>query len=393
MSIFVQLTSYRNFDVVTTVRDCITKAKDQDGLHFGIVLQQDEDVPAELNHERIKVERVQIKDSLGHGWARSRAQAMYGGQDFTLQVDAGCRFAEGWDEELIRALGIAGGERAIVTNPANMFNPTNGNLEFKDTAYKLQAFQFYFDAPSFWPVAMKGAVAMQRARSVSDHFLFTQGRHCTECPYDPGLYYSEIEAAITLRSYTLGYDIYHHFKPLVFRNYAPRPMNWSDDTEWWLKDKASKARFAALVRGEATEFGLGTARSARDFELYSGIDFVGKALQRDVVSGGEPPSKYENEDAWRAGYMRDHSMSVSWDPDKIEAADDYDYWLFTVEDAAGVVINRQDLRWERDKDALERRVRAKKIFFKAPANMRPAKIGIQPFSKGRGALAKATFDV
>lgn len=393
MSIFVQLVSYRNFDVVPTVRDCIEKAKDRDGLHFGIVLQQDEDTPPELIHDRIKVERVPVKESPGHGWARSRAQSMYGGQDFTLHVESGCRFAEGWDEQAIQALAVVGGDRSIVTNPANRFNPANGELEFRDTAYKLQLYQFYFDVPSFWPVAMKGAVAMQKARSVSDQFLFTQGRHCTECPYDPQIYYSEIESAITLRSYTLGYEIYHHFKPLVFRNYSPRPMNWSDDTDWWLKDKASKARFAALVRGEAAEFGLGTARTPRDFELYSGIDFVGKALQRDAISGGDPPSKYENEESWSAGYMKDHAISVSWNPDLVESCDDYDYWLFTVEDDAGGVITRQDLRWERDKDALEKRVRAKKIFFKASAKMKPSKIGIQPFSKSKGGLNKVMFDI
>jgi hypothetical protein len=64
-----------------------------------------------------------------------------------------------------------------------------------------------------------------------------------------------------------------------------------------------------------------------------------------------------------------------------------------VEDAAGNPFNRQDLRWERDKDALEKRSSAKKIFFKAPSTIKPAKIGIQPYSKSRGARTKVTFDI
>lgn len=393
MSIFVQMTSYRNFDVVPTVRDCIEKAKDREGLHFGICLQQEEDVPVELNHERIKVEKVLPKDSPGPGWARRTAQSMYGSQDYTLQIDTGCRMADGWDETLIQALSVVGSERAIITNPPNRFNPANGEREHRDVAYRLQAFQFIFDTPSYWPVPMKGVPAPQRARSVSEQFMFSRGVHCTECPYDPDFYWSEIEAATTLRSFTFGYDLFHYNLPLVFRNYAPRPMNWSDDTDWWLKDRASKSRFADLVRGKLTEFGLGSVRSVKDYEIYSGVDFLGKRLQRDTVSGAEAPNKFVDDASWEAGYMRDWSMVVSWDPGKIEASDDYDYWLFGVEDASGAMINRQDLRWERDKDALEKRVSAKRILFKAPSSAKPAKLAIQPFSKSKGALAKATFDI
>lgn len=393
MSIFIQMTAYKNFEVLQTVRDCIEKSKNKDDLHFGIVLQQDEDVPVELNHERIRVHKVPIKDSNGHGWARSVAQSMYNGQDFTLQIDTGCRFAAGWDQELIQALAVVGSERPMITNPANKFNTANGELENIDVAYKLQAFQFLFDTPSFWPIPMKGAVAPSRARNVSDHFMFTQGRHCVECPYDPSLYYSEVECATTLRSFTLGYDIFHYHKPFVFRNYAVRPMNWNDDSDWWLKDRTSKASFGELIKGNLTNFGLGSARTARDFELYSGIDFAGRRLQRDTVAGAEPPCKFVDDATWEAGYMKDYSIVASWDNNKIENCEDLDYWLFAIEDASGAVINRQDLRWERDKPALEKRISAKRVFFKAASVVKPARLVIQPHSKSKGALERVTFDL
>jgi len=393
MSIFVHMTAYRGFDTVHTVRDCIEKAKDREGLHFGLCLQQDDEVPSELVHERITLERVPLLESRGHGWARSRAQSMYGGQDFSLQIDSGCRFAEGWDELLIQALSITGSEKPIITNPPNNFNSQSGDLEHKDVAYKMQTFQFISETPASWPVPLKGVVSIQRARLVSDQFIFAQGRHCGECPHDPVLYYSELESAVALRSFTHGYDLFHHFKPMVFRNYAHRQMNWSDDPEWWLKDKASKDRFAALVSGSLPDFGLGGVRSARDFELYSGIDLKGKRLQRDAGNGAEPPCKFEDDAKWEAGYMKDYAISVSWDPFKIESCDDYDYWLFLVEDTNGNTINRQDMRWERDRDAMEKRISSKKILFRSATGAQPAKISIQPYSKSRGALAKSTFDI
>lgn len=392
MSIFVQMVSYKNFEVVNTVRDCIEKAKDKEGLHFGLCLQQDDEIAAELNHPRIKLERVAAKQSQGHGWARAKAQFFYDGQDYTLQIESGCRFAEGWDEQLIDALKIVGSERAMITNPANKFNPANGELEFPDVAYKSQCYQFLFETPSYWPVALKNVNAIQKARNVSDHFFFTQGRHCTEVPYDPSLYYSEIESALTLRSFTSGYDLFHHFKPMVFRNYSPRPMNWSEDTDWWVKDRESKLKFASLLSG-SPEFGLGSSRSLRDFELYSGVDFVGRRLQRDASTGVEPPCKFEDEAKWQASYMKDFSVMAAWDPRRIESSEDYDYWAFTVEDDSNAVVNRQDFRWERDKDILEKRVSHKRVFFKAPSDKKPSKVSIQPFSKSKGALSKTTFEI
>lgn len=391
MSIFVQMTCYRGFDLIATVRDCIQKAKDRENLFFGICLQQDEEVPQELVHERIKVEVLPIKESKGHGLARRKAQALYGGQDYTLQIDSGARFVENWDEGLKEALKLTGSPKALVTNPANKFTPETDILEFPEVSYKSQAFQFLTETPSYWPAPLKNIVAMQKARNISDHFFFTEGKHCVECPYDPELYFSEIESAITLRSFTLGYDLFHHFKPFVFRNYNPRMMHWNDDPDWWEKDRDSKRRFLDLVEGRCE--GLGTERTARDFELYSGVDFKGRRLQKDTVAGIEPPCKFQDDVKWEAEYMKDYFILVSWDPSKIEDCDDYDYWFFAVEDSAGGVINRQDLRWERDKHLLEKNGNAKKIFLKTFDNRKPARIAIQPFSKSRGALAKVTFDI
>ena len=393
MSIFIHMTAYRGFDVVPTVLDCLDKAKHRDDVHFGICLQQDEEVPSELVRDRIVVDRIPIRDSLGHGWARSRAQSIYNGQDFSLQIDSGCRFIPNWDEQMIQALLVTGSGKAIITNPANNFNFTSGELEHKEVSYKLQPFQFVENTPSVWPSPLKGAVALQRASIASDHFMFAHGTHCRECPHDPELYYTELECAVTLRSFTLGYDIFNHFKPTVFRNYGPRLMHWNDDADWWQKDWSSKARFSKLINGELTQFGLGGVRSARDFELYSGIDLKGRRIQRDVLSSSVPPIKFEDEAKWESNYMKDYAITVTWDPSKIEHCDDYDYWLFDVEDASGNPFNRQDLRWERDKDALEKRTSSKKIFFKAMSSIKPAKIGIQPYSKSRGALTKVTFDI
>lgn len=393
-SIFVHLTSYRNFDVIPTIRDCIERSSDKENLHFGVCLQQDEEVPPEIIHPRIKVHKVPYKESLGPGWARHIAQSFYDGQDYQLQVDSGSRFAEKWDEKLIQAMSQSGSPNPLITNFPNKFNASANQMELPELAYKTHVYQMLFNVPSTWPTPMKGVNSLLPSNWVNQNFFFSKGSYCSEVKADPELYFSELESALTVRSYCAGYDLFSHFVPVVWRNYDSRPMNWLDDAGWWLKDMASKRRLSDLLSGNVPlGYGISGPRSLKDFEIYSGIDLKERLLQRSVVSGENPPYKYENEEKWNEGYMKDHMITVSWDTNEIEKCEDYDYWYFAVEDDKENVINRQDLRIERDAPLLEFKSNFKKIFFKSIKNQVPKRICIQPVSKSKGWLRKVKFDI
>lgn len=393
MSIFVQMTSYKNFDVIPTIKDCIEKCSDKDNLHFGICLQQSEPVPPELNHPRIKVLVVPPEGSLGRGWARRQAQNFYAGQDYVLQIDAGSRFAQNWDTELIDALSKTGSPKAMMTNFPNRYNPANGELEQPAVAYKVQVYSFSAQSPITWPSPMKNATAMSKSPYLNENFFFTTGSHCTECPYDPSVYASESEACMAVRSYTAGYDFFCHFKPVVWRDYSPRAAEWQDDPSWWLKDRNSKTRLADLVAGRLKEFGLGNARTVRDFELYSGIDMNNRRIQRSTSMGVDPPCKYENEEQWNNDYMKDYSITVAWDNNEIEKCEDYDYWYFAVEDENDQTLFRQDLRMEQDADLISFKKNFKKIVFRVIGTKTPKKLCVWPVSKSKGWLKKSKFDL
>lgn len=394
MSIFVHLTAYRNPDLVGTIRDCIEKSSDKERLYFGVCLQQDEDVPSELNHPRIKVHRVPYLESRGPGWARSLAQSLYDGQEYQLQVDCGSRFAESWDEKLIQAMSQTGSPNPLITNFPNKINSSNGELELPDIAFRTHVYQITSNVPTSWASPMKGASSIVPSNWVNQNFFFSRGGHCLDVKADPELYFSELDSALTIRSYCAGYDPFSHFVPIVWRNYDGRRMNWMDDSEWWLKDEASKRRFADLLSGDVpSEYGISGPRSARDFEIYSGIDLKERALQKSVISGENPPYNYENEEKWNEGYLKDYVITVGWDSNEIEKCDDYDYWYFAVEDDKENVINRQDLRMERDANILQFKSDFKKIFFKSMKNQVPKRICIQPVSKSKGWLRKVKFDI
>ena len=386
MSIFVQMVSYNDFDVLETVKDCIRNAKDKDNLYFGIVLVQDKDFSSELNHDRIKVEKI---SKCGHGFARRKAQSFYDGQDYTLQIDSGCRFLENWDEELINSLNSLDSEKPIITNYANPLNEED--KKYPEVAYRITPFAFGPDGDlRKWPMPLKNINEMTKARMISDHFFFTKGSHCLECPHDQEIYFSEFESVLSIKSFVSGYDFFHHYKPILWRKYNNREECWNRDADWWFKSYESKKRFEKLLLNEVENYNLSGERSLKDYERYLGVDFLNKLVQKQVLQNDNfPPCNYEDETKWQEEYMKDYYLVVKWDTKEIEKCDDYDYWYFAVENENDEIIIRQDIRPHESYFSFEEDY--KKISFKTKQSSVPAKFCIWPVSKSKGWLKKSKF--
>lgn len=388
MRIFVQMISYRE-SVVESMRNCIENASNKDNISFGICLQQDEETPPELNHERIKVSRVPWAQSKGPSWAMRHAQSFYRGEEYTMLVDSKTRFMKDWDKELIEALESTGSKKPIITNIPGKYVEN----DLQQVSYKPVVYQMLENA-LVWPNPMKNITQITPVNWVSSLFFFTRGTHCIECPYDPDLYYAEIEPNITVRSYTRGYDIFAHHKAVVWKDYNQSKMNWQDDQTWWLKDKLSKERLKNILEGNVNdlEFSLGKERSLKDFEHYSGIDLLKKRINRFAASG-QPIPKFENDAQWESLYQKDHTIVAQWDVNEIEKCDDYDYWYFSIEDAQDATLYRYDLRPDREPDLFSFKSNYKKITFKTPSDKVPAKVCVWPVSKSKGWLKKSKFEL
>jgi len=388
MKIFIQTISYKG-NVVNAMKDCVANASNKENLFFGVCLQQDEDVPPELKHERIKVLKISSSDTPGPGWALRQAQKFYDGQEYTMLIDFRTRFAKDWDKELIDSLNSLG-PKAIITNQPGNFNVSNGDKEMA-ASYRPSPY-LVADNVMTWPTHMKGAKEIVKNNWISSHFFFTRGEHCLDCPYDPNFYYSEIEPSITVKSYTSGYDIFSHYKPLVWKDYSSCKMNWQDDQSWWLKDHNSKKRFREFIENKLEEFPLGSKRTLVDFERYSGIDLLNKRINKAAL-GHPPPYKFEDEKKWERDYQKDHNLIAKWDVNEIEKCEDYDYWYFAIEDEKGEVIYRYDLKPERDPDALSFKTNFKRVVFKCQSDKNPSKLCIWPVSKSKSWLKKSKFDL
>ena len=104
--IFIQIASYRDPQLLPTIRECISKSKYPENLVFSISWQHSkEDVWDNLdefkNDERFKIIDIDYRESKGACWARNVLQQNYTNEKYTLQLDSHHRFIENWDEELI----------------------------------------------------------------------------------------------------------------------------------------------------------------------------------------------------------------------------------------------------------------------------------------------------
>ena len=102
--IFIQIASYRDPQLIPTIKDCIKNAKKPEKLVFSIAWQHsDADKWDNLDEfkgdDRFKIVDIPYLESKGACWARNQLQQNYNNEEYTLQLDSHHRFIENWDEE------------------------------------------------------------------------------------------------------------------------------------------------------------------------------------------------------------------------------------------------------------------------------------------------------
>jgi hypothetical protein len=369
--IFVQIASYRDPELVPTIRDCINKAKYPDRLTFGICWQRDEtESLVEFGSDnRFRVIDVPWNQSKGLCWARSLIQKLWKGEEYTLQLDSHHRFIQNWDEELIEMMKLTGSEKPIVGSYAGMYDPV-GNKLLNMEPYMMVANHFTLGGTIlFFPRAINGWESLTKpvpARFVSGHFYFTIGKHCEEYKYDPNIYFAGDEISLSIRSFTLGYDLYHPHKTVIWHEYTRkgRVKHWDDfneknvqdklvDMPWYLMDDNSKRRLRHMLQEEDNgidlgEYGLGNVRTHSDYENYAGINFKHRKLHPKTLNGTFPP--INDTSNW---HLLENDPVYYEFKVNIPKTDNFKMIYIGVEDISGNVLHRVDLTYYVDELTLQ----------------------------------------
>ena len=223
-SIFIQIASYRDPELLSTLRDCIAKAKYPKNLIFSIAWQHtEEDVWDTLDEfkadKRFKIIDIPHLESKGVCWARNKLQQNYSGEKYTLQLDSHHRFIQNWDEEcinMVELLQSKGHKKPILTSYIPSYNPKNDPTERIQIPWKMNFDRFIPEGAVFFlPASIDNFKELTQpipARFFSAHFCFTLGQFIEEVPYDPKYYFHGEEISLAVRAFTHGYDLFHPHK-------------------------------------------------------------------------------------------------------------------------------------------------------------------------------------
>lgn len=368
-TIFVQIASYRDPELIPTIEDLLANAKNPDKLTIAICRQYNpedgfDDLTKYELDDRFKIINVDYRDTKGVCWARNSLQKLYcaqegSKQEYTLHLDSHHRFVKNWDYELIKMvkdLQKEGYKKPLLTAYVSSYEPHNDPEGRAQEPWQMVFDRFIPEGAVFFkPETVKNwqeRTLPVRGRFFSAHFCFTLGKFCEEVQHNPDYLFHGEEISIAARAYTWGYDIFHPHKVICWHEYTRsyRKQVWGDDPQWSQKNAKSHLINRKLFGMDGLEqeghdgpYGFGKIRSLRDYEKYAGMLFSQRAVQKYTIDNHYPPNPpIEDEELWLTSFSRvfRHCIDVGHSslPEK-----DYDFWVVAFHDENDNTIHRQDV--------------------------------------------------
>jgi len=370
--IFVQIASYRDPELLPTIRDLIAKAKYPENLTFGICWQRDETESLEefTNDPRFRVMDVAYHKSEGLGWARNITQKFWKDEFYTLQIDSHHRFVQDWDmmciDDYNQSLEFS--KKPIITTYCTPFNPKDDYSIWNPTPCLMSQYEFSHDKLLMsmpWSIQdYKSRTKVIRARTLSGHFIFTQGKFCEEVQYDPRVYfggYTE-ETSMSLRAYSHGYDFFSPYRMIMWHEYTRnyRVKHWEDHGHKTEQIKVTSGERDVVSRNLVRQlfgqenhnipfgiYGLGTERTLRDYEVAFGFDFKKCRIQDYTLKVKDAPNPTD----WENQFIKTKfDLVCNWDLEFFKVLDfkKPKFLTFAVQNKSGEELLRKDFTIENE---------------------------------------------
>lgn len=400
--IFVQIASYRDSELCKTISDCILKSKRPENLTFGIVNQYSEidnfclDINKYKKDPRFNILNVKSEESFGACWARSKTNEMYNNEEFMLQIDSHSRFTMNWDDKLINSWLSLNDEKAVYTSYPPAYIPGQCKEEWGKSPYLIHVYAIHNGMTKQRPKTSKDLENSQRpyfARHVAAGFIFGKGSIINDVPYDPELYFSGEETALTVRLYTNGYNLYHPKDIFVWHYYTRKDSakHWNDQDSRHLSSK-SRNRLKCLLGlnsdFDLKNFSIGKERTLEDFKNYSGIDFKRNILHADTIECKEPPVN-QSAESWSL-IKKKNIKKLKWETDLVPDEPDISFWAFFIKDCNENTIQRKNIYKNKSPDIIDKKINEIEfeIDYYYPVQ-EPKSFVIWPYSKSKKWIKKS----
>ena len=449
-TIFVQIASYRDPQLIPTINDLISQAEKPKALHIVVCWQHGHEQTLETfadegftfvksekalesigefdvhtltkNGASIKLIDVDYNKARGACWARWSIQQMYNKETYTLQLDSHHRFVPKFDTMLKNMLEDLRSEspKPLLTAYIPSYDPENDPALRVDKPWKMDFDRFIPEGAVFFiPSTIDDYIERNgkpmKARFYSGHFAFADGSFAIEVQHDPDYFFHGEEISIAARAYTHGYDLYHPTVVVAWHEYTRkgRVKIWDDHTtnqkkkghvqlDWVERNNICHARNKILFGMDGHnqseidfgKYGFGTARTLLDYEQYVGLSFKYRGVQQETLDHKEPPNtiKYENEDQWRNTFVRSNDIRICLHKSELgEPLQDYDFWYVGCHDVDGKEIFRKDAQAHEIKEYIKHEFLDFRLIFLS--NIKPVTYTLWPHSSSKGWMNKVDKQV
>jgi hypothetical protein len=412
MRIFVQIASYRDPQLIPTIKDMIGNAKSPENLRIGIARQfhpedKFDDLTEYENDDRFRILNIPHEESTGVCWARNQVQQLYKNEEYTLQIDSHMRFEKNWDETLInmiKELQEKGYKKPLLTGYVSSFDPENDPEGRVTEPWRMAFDRFTPEGVVFFlPEVIPGWKELTEpipSRFYSAHFCFTLGEFSKEVQHDPEYYFHGEEISVGVRAYTHGYDLFHPHKVVIWHEYTRkgRTKQWDDDKEWYLKNSSSHSKNRKILGidgesfdGDLGKYGFGTERTLKDYEKYAGVMFSKRSIQQYTIDKKYPPNPYDfnDEEEWEKSFLQIFKHCIDLPLNKVPE-NDYEFFVVAFHNKSDETLFRQDadvneiIRIKNDSDGYG------KIWREFNTQEKPTYWVVWPFSKSKGWCERIT---
>ena len=286
--IFAAIPSYADPDIVRTVKNLLDAARAC--VRVAVILQDDDPtVEQSLIALGADVHAMRTEQARGCGWARAMAASLWKDEPWYYQCDAHMSFEPGWDTHLIEQAKRMPTPGVLSAHPLDT-GATDPNLTAVTDVFGVTDFGTACGARNM-PVWGGQPIP---GRAVSGANQFMAAHIIQEVPLDPHLMFWGEEAAMALRFWTHGYDIWHPGGRAVVRHKYMHERRVKEDQYWVRKPEASTQNARAFERidvlfgrrsGDLGAYGLGAARTRQQWESFAEveIDNVGGKAMKDEV--------------------------------------------------------------------------------------------------------------
>jgi len=412
--IFISIASYRDSELIPTIKDCLAKAKNPKNLVFGISNQFSPDdnfgdLTKYENKKSFKIINTDFSKSLGVCDARHNIQKLYDGEEYYFQLDSHHRFIEEWDvkiKETLNSLKKKGHKKPLISSYLPSYDPDIKGEAKLDDVWRTYIDRFMPEGPIFiFPETINGwhkTEEPENARFISGHFIFSYGSFVKEVPYDPHLYFHGEESSLAVRAYTHGYDLFHLHKPWFWHHYTRdgRKRHWDDYSKWLSLNKKSFNRYKKLLgmdgikRSNFTKYGLGKEKSLADYEKYAGIRFSDRKIHQDTIDRKPPPVPYKSKKDFESKFVSQFKYCIDIHKPTFTERD-YDVWVMAFKDEDNNEMIRLDANEKEVNSLLTENPKDDFVRFwrSFETSKIPTKWLIWPHSKSKGWLDRIEGEV